>query len=214
MGRVPCNKSPLEIRKMKVESRKRHQHRLRRAMAISDCLLLTATEQHRQATAFVDKLEQKYPGKRDVRKTPEFKNWYQNQLLNIYSPATDQTQATNSKEEINDVNVCEKEINHTNVSEKETVLRIPLISINAKEKSSEPVQEEQLTSIFDDIPNDVMKQLIDEIRADPELDAFMNEFGFEEEVLDEGNIHHEIDIGLNVEIDDRLEDELNSLVCF
>ena len=250
MGRRAVNRSEVEKQKMKVESRKRHQHDLRRAMAVSDYLLLTATDLHRQATAFVDQLEEKYPGKRDVRKTVEFRNWQRKQLLLFNkqsSLATDQTPAMNCEKETalqipQDITICEKEtalqIPKDNINreklrtpqdstncQKEMVLRIPLIHTGTKAKETPSVpdmpgetQEDQLTSIFDEIPNDVMNELIAEIRADPDLSAIMNDFGLNEEVLDEGtvpeNIYQEMDIGLDIEIDDPLEDEINSLLYF
>ena len=217
MGRKPVIRSDVEKQKQKVESRKRHQHELRRAMAVSDYLLLTATDLHRQATEFVDKLEEKYPGKRDVRKTPEFRNWQRNQLFMVNkqssSLATDQTPDT----------ICEKETVSTNC-QKEMVLRIPLIQTgtNAKETPAVPnmpegnTQEDQLTSIFDEIPDDVMNDMMAEIRADPDLSAIMNDFN--EEVLDQGtvpeNIYHDLDICLDIEINDPLEDEINNLLYF
>ena len=253
MGRRAVVRSEVEKQKMKVESRKRHQHDLRRAMAVSDYLLLTATDLHRQATAFVDQLEEKYPGKRDVRKTVEFRNWQRKQLLLFNkqsSLATDQTPAMNCEKETalqipkdtticvketalqipQDITICEKETalqipkDNTNC-QKEMVLRIPLMHTGTKAKETPSVpdmpgetQEDQLTSIFDEIPNDMMNELIAEIRADPDLSAIMNDFGLNEEVLDEGtvpeNIYQEMDIGLDIEIGDPLEDEINSLLYF
>ena len=217
MGRKAVIRSAVEKQKMKTDTRKRHQYELRRAMAISDYLMLTATDLHRQATEFVDKLQEKYPGKRDVRKTAEYRNWQRKQLLMVNnqssSPATDQAPGT----------ICEKETVNTEC-QKEMVLRIPLIhpSTNVKETQVVPImpegntQEDQLTSIFDEIPDDVMNDMIAEIRADPDLSAIMNDFN--EEVLDEGtvpeNIHYEMDIGLDIEINDPLEEEINNLLYF
>ena len=235
MGRMPSNRSAVERQKMKVESRKRHQRDLRRAMAVSDYLLLTATDMHRQATEFVNKLEEKYPTKRDVRKTVEFRNWQQNQLFqnNKQSLATDQTTVQVS-------NNCQKEmvfqnnkqslatdqttVQVSNNCQKEMVLRIPLLQSTTNAKETPPVPDmsgetqDLLPSIFDQIPDDVMNELMAEIRADPELDAIMNDFGLNEEVLEEGtvpeNIHQELDVGLNIEIDDPFEDEINRLLLY
>ena len=204
MGRKPSNRPAVQRQKMKVESRKRHQHNLRRAMAVSDYLLLTATDMHRQATEFVNELEEKYPGKRDVRKTPEFRSWQQQQLFgnNKQARAAYQTTAQVSEN-----------------SKKEMVLRIPLLqpSTNAKETPPVPETPDPISSIFE-IPDDVMDKMIAEIHADPELDAIMNDFCLNEEVLEEGtvpeNIHQELDVGLNIEIDDPFEDEINRLLLY
>ena len=238
MGRKPVIRSEAEKRNIKIESRKRHQRGLRRAMAVSDYLLLTATDQHRQATAFVEQLEEKYPGKRDVRKTPEFRVWQQKQLL-WTSLATDQTPATNCEKETATINPekemvlrtslatdqtpatsCEKETATIN-PEKEMVLRIPLMQTDTKATPSVPdmpgetqEQEDQLISIFEEIPNDVMNEMMAEIRADPDLSAIMNDFCVNEEVLDEGTVP-EMDIDLDIDLDIcPLEDEINSLLYF
>ena len=209
MGRKPSDKSTAEKQKMKVESRKKHQHDLRRAKAVSDYLLLVATDLHRQATEFVIKLEEKYPGKRDVRKTAEFRNWQQKQLFQ------NQKQSLTTKQTTAQV---------SNNSEKEMVLRIPLLQTTTEAKETPPVPDmcgeiqDLQPSIFDDIPDDVMNNLLAEIRADPEPDAIMNDFGIHEQILEEGtvpeNVHQELDVGLNIEIDDPFEDEINRLLCY
>ena len=205
MGRSKVVRSKVDIQKMKCESRKHRQHELRRAMAVSEYLLLTATEQHRQATVFVDQLEEKYPNKRDVRKTPEFRNWQREQLLLIgkQSPAQIPEDSTNTV--------------------KEMVLRIPLMNDSTKTKQtptvpdmpgeihedelatvSGEIHEDELATVFDEIPADIMSEMMAEIRADPNLCALMNDFNFDlyEEVLDQGTVP------------DRLEDEINSLIYF
>ena len=201
MPRNKIDRDPAERQKMKADSRKKHQHGLRRAMAVSDYLSLTATEQHRQATAFIDQLEQKYPAKRDVRKTPEFRKWQREQLLllNQQSPLADQKEMPIRAPQDN--TECEKEM----------VLRIPLMDTKAKETPSVP--EDQLTSIFHDIPEGVMNELLAEIRSDPELNAIMNDISLYEEVVDEGTVlYEEMDIGIDLEIGHPLGDEINSLL--
>ena len=230
MGRKPVIRSEVEKQKMKVEARKKHQHNLRRAMAVSDYLLLTATDQHRQATEFVDKLEEKYPGKRDVRKTVEFREWQRKQLLLLNkqtSLATDKTSATNCETALQipvhtAIRVKETEIptpEDSTTCQKEMVLRIPLMHAKAKETPPVPVmpgEEDQLISIFDEIPTHVMNEMMAEIRADPELNAIMNDFDIHDEVLDEGTVpgNMDIDLDLDIEIGDPLEDELNSILYF
>ena len=174
MGRKPLNRPAEEKQRRKNETRRRHQQELRRAIAISDYLLLAATEQHRQATAFINKLEEKYPGKIDVRKTPEFREWQTKQLSIISnqalpSGATGQSQAD------------------TNLNETPVV------------PSSE---EDPGNNIFDEIPDNIINDIITEIRNDPELNTIINDFNLAESIHDE----------LDIEIDDRLEDELNNLI--
>ena len=172
-------------------------------MAVSDYLLLTATEQHRQATAFIDQLEQKYPTKRDVRKTPEFRKWQREQmmLLTQQSPLPDQKEMPTPPPQ------------DKTKGEKEMVLRIPLMDTKAKETPA--VSEDQLTSIFHGIPEDVMNEMLAEIRSDPQLNAIMNDISLYEEVMDEGTVlYEEMDIGIDLEIGDPLGDEINGLLYY
>ena len=230
MGRTPIAKSEAEKHIMKVESRKRHQLDLRRAAFVSDYVLLTAPDLHRQATTFVDQLQAKYPNKRDVRKTDEFRYWQMKQLGlagNDSSHGTDQTTAINSEKET-ELQTPEDYTNGKRETalqspkdgsncQKEMVLQIPLMRVSTKTKETPPVleaQEDQLIKIFDDIPNDVMNNLIAEIRANPHLRAIMDNFSLNEEVQDQipEDLCPEWDIGLNIEIGDPLEDEINSML--
>ena len=230
MGRTPVAKSEAKKHIMKVESRKRHQLDLRRAAFVSDYMLLAAPDLHRQATAFVDQLQAKYPNKRDVRKTDEFRHWQMKQLGlagNDSSHGTDQTTAMNSEKETElqtpeDYTNGERETalqppKDGSNRQKEMVLQIPLMRVSTKTKETLPVleaQEDQLINIFDDIPNDVMNNLIAEIRADPDLRAIMDNFSLNEEVQDQipEDLCPEWDIGLDIEIGDPLEDDINSML--
>ena len=168
---------------------------------MSDYLLLSATQQHLEATEFVIKLEEKYPNKKDVRKTQEFRQWQRTQL-DLLKKQT--SQATDKPAAIKD----------TITSKKEMVLRIPLIDTNAKESplaSTIPGEEDQLVSIFDQIPSHIMNELIEEIRADPNLNAIMNDFDLHEEVIDEGNVF-DINLDIDIDIGDPLQEELNNLL--
>ena len=190
MGRKQVFRSKEEIRIIKGESRKRHKSELRRALAVAHYLRLTAAEQHSKATTFVKELEQKYPTKRDIRKTPEYREWERQQL-----------------------SIPEERTPVTAKSKKEMVLRIPLIQSNAKATQSvlgeiQPQQQQQdhMSSIFEEIPNDIMKQMIEEISTDPDLAAFMNDFCGNEEVPD-------IDSDIILDIDpliSPLEVEINT----
>ena len=199
MGRNKAHKSREEKRQQKNQSWKLYQSNRSRAQFVSDCLLLTATEQHRQATIFYHQLKDKYPQKRDVRKTDEFRAWQRNQLRPVQSTSTSQ--------------------DSTRI-EKEKVLHIPLISVQTKTKEipdlAQQTPEDLVT--LDLIPSAVMDKLMEEIRADPVLNDIMNDFDFEEEVLAEGtvpqSIYEELDVGVDIEIDDRLQQEIDSIVHF
>ena len=197
MGRKPLNRSLTEKRQQKNETRRRHQSQMRRSQAISDYLLLAATEMHRQASLFVDGLIQKYPDKNDVRKTPEFKEWQRNQLTLV---------------------------------------------TNQPKTHAVPDAEEDLTNMANQIPGNIIKDIVSEIQNDPELSAIINDFNIE--VLDQGAVPtgshdgvdrhvyppatgsddgvdrhvyppesmHDNEMDLNIELDDRLGDELNKLM--
>ena len=74
-------------------------------------------------------------------------------------------------------------------------------------------------SLLDDIPPETMEKLITELRADPNIAAIMDDF----EALDIDNsngeldaehpeIHEQLELGMEVEIDDRLEKELEDML--
>ena len=210
MGRKPLPNTEIdkaEKRKRKTEARRTYRKNQRRALAIADYLLLAATQQHKEATEFVRKLEEKYPNKKDIRKTVEFRHWQRTQVDLI---AKETTKATDEPADIED----------TNPPGKEMVLRIELFDTNAKSVSTmireEQPEEEDLADIFDTIPSDVMDQLMEEIRSDPELEAIVNNFeatfnDFEpyEEVIDEGNVS---DSDIDIDIGVPLEEEIDKLV--
>ena len=62
-------------------------------------------------------------------------------------------------------------------------------------------------SLFEDISADMMEELLTELRADPNLSSIMDDF--ETSFSDSS---YELDIGMNIEIDDRLERELEVLM--
>ena len=147
---------------------------MRRALAISDYLLLAATEMHRQAAQFIDHLLEKYPGKIDVRKTPEFREWQRNQVMDVSNQPKAPVQA--------DAN--------------------PIVQNPEETPVVADIQEDTIINMFDEIPENIIEDILTEIRNDTELSAIINEFNTAESMHDE----------LNIEIDDRLEEELNNLI--
>ena len=157
MGRKPLAKSAEEKRIQRNASKKRHKDELRRAIAVAEYLYVSAPEQHREASKFIHELEQKYPEKRDFRKTREFRDWKQK---------------------------------HT---ELQTLLIQPETNATSSVSSEAQLQEDLTT--FDQISSDVLDQITAVIQADP-------------------NLKQLLDIGGDIEIDDRLEHELNDIVHF
>ena len=215
--------------KNRKETRILYRHGLRRAKAVADYLLLAATEQHREATEFVIKLEQKYPNKKDIRKTDEYREWQKKQVSLL---ANNNNIAIGTSSQIpdqiphyTDIRVNEtpsttQSPQHTDTcinQEKELVLRIPLMSTNTTTKDLPtpdiPVEDEQAFSIFNEIPPHVMDEIMAEIRSDPNLNAIMNEFDVHEEVIEEGNVFDiDLDIDIDIDIGDPLQDELNRIL--
>ena len=85
----------VNFKKDKNKTRAKYRYDQRRAAAIADYLLVTVPLQHMEAVQFINKLEQQYPGKKDIRKTPEFRS-FQKIHLGISDGKTSST-ATNNQ---------------------------------------------------------------------------------------------------------------------
>ena len=195
MGRKPLNRSVMEIRAQKNQTRRRHQCHMRRALAISDYLMLATPEMHRQAVQFVDQLTEKYPDKIDIRKTVEFRDWQRNRLTDVTNQSKTSEQA--------DANA---------------IVQKP------KETQVVPNAEEDLINIFDQTSDNAIKDIVSEIYNDPEFASIMNDFNLEvldqgtvptemkDDETDRHEYRHDDETDIEIEIDDRLEDELNKLM--
>ena len=120
--------------------RARHRYEQRRALFISDHLLLAAPLQHMEATKFLDELEEKYPEKKDMRTTPEFRLWQRNQLgIHNYKPFTNKQTVKKS---------TRGGTQQTVQREKEMVLNVPLLDATRWQEitqSSPPTRREEIT---------------------------------------------------------------------
>ena len=220
------------------EIRIQYRNGLRRAKAVADYLLLSAPQHHLEATQFVVNLEQKYPNKKDIRKTLEYREWEKKQVslltINI-NPNDISSGIPIQKTQHSDISgnqtpSTEQSLQHTENhvnQQKEFMLRIPLIPINTNSQdiptasdtntkaqdipaaSDIPTEEGQMVNIFNEIQPHVMNEILEEIRADPLLNTIMDQLDVYEEVIDEGDI---CDIDLNIDIGSPLEDELNSML--
>ena len=168
---------------------------MRRALAISDYLMLATPEMHRQAVQFVDQLTEKYPDKIDIRKTVEFRDWQRNRLTDVSNQSKTSEQA--------DANA---------------IVQKP------KETQVVPNAEEDLINIFDQTSDNAIKDIVSEIYNDPEFASIMNDFNLEvldqgtvptemkDDETDRHEYRHDDETDIEIEIDDRLEDELNKLM--
>ena len=217
------NMNQVNIPKNKNSSRAQYRHKQRRASAIADYLLLAAPLQYMQAERFVDELEQKYPWKKDVRKTYEFRHWQRTQLTTSSSKPT-RTATNNGKTPCTTTNSGKSSCTTTNSGKtpckvtnnqqgdtqksvntrKEMVLNIQLINTSKTNETQTSTQQPpampgpeggQARSIFDQIPDDVMNNMLKEINEDPALKSILDQFDlYQEEVVDEGSCLEDIDI--------------------
>ena len=88
----------------------------------------------------------------------------------------------------------------TTMNKDQVINQVPEEGNNDEVLSVEP-------SLFEDISPSIMGELLTELRADPNLAGIMNDFE-----TSFSDIDYELDIGMNMEIDDRLERELEVLL--
>ena len=215
--RIPTQKAAVNMiqinaKKDKNRTRAHYRYGQRRALAISDYLVLAAPLQHMEATHFINQLEEKYPHKKDVRKTPEFRQWQRNQL-GINNDKSSST-ATNNQAAKKATPGDTRQIIE---SKKEMVLNIRLMNATQSQEIPQPIPQvsakpgaegSEITSIFDQIPDHVMNQMLKDINDDPYLKSVLDEFDIHEEIIDEGNVS---DIDIDIDGMFPLEEELNKL---
>ena len=215
--RIPTQKAAanmiqINAKKDKNRTRAHYRYGQRRALAISDYLVLAAPLQHMEATHFINQLEEKYPQKKDVRKTPEFRQWQRNQL-GINNDKSSST-ATNNQAAKKATPGDTRQIIE---SKKEMVLNIRLMNATQSQEIPQPIPQvsakpgaegSEITSIFDQIPDHVMNQMLKDINDDPYLKSVLDEFDIHEEIIDEGNVS---DIDIDIDGMFPLEEELNKL---
>ena len=192
-----ANMNQVNFKKDKNRTRATYRYGQRRALAISDYLLLAAPLQYMEAVQFINELEQKYPGKKDVRKTPEFRLWQKNQM-GISNGNTSSTATNNQPGDTRKIVEPKKEM----------VLNIHLMDTAQPQEISQPIPQasakpgpewSEVNSIFDQIPDDVMNRMLKDISEDPSLKSILDQFDmYEEEIVDEGSLS-DIDIDIDCE---------------
>ena len=197
----------VNFKKDKNKTRAKYRYDQRRAAAIADYLLVTVPLQHMEAVQFINKLEQQYPGKKDIRKTPEFRS-FQKIHLGISDGKTSSTATNNQPGDTGKIVG----------SKKEMVLNIQLMNTIQTQETSQPIPQAsakpgsewgEVNSIFDQIPDDVMNRMLKDINEDPCLKSILDQFDmYEEEIIDEGSL---TDINIDIDCESLLEQELNNL---
>ena len=197
----------VNFKKNKNKTRAKYRYDQRRAAAIADYLLVTVPLQHMEAVQFINKLEQQYPGKKDIRKTPEFRS-FQKIHLGISDGKTSSTATNNQPGDTGKIVGTKKEM----------VLNIQLMNTIQTQETSQPIPQAsakpgsergEVNSIFDQIPDDVMNRMLKDINEDPCLKSILDQFDmYEEEIIDEGSLS---DINIDIDCESPLEQELNNL---
>ena len=197
----------VNFKKDKNKTRAKYRYDQRRAAAIADYLLVTVPLQHMEAVQFINKLEQQYPWKKDIRKTPEFRS-FQKIHLGISDGKTSSTTTNNQPGDTGKIVGTKKEM----------VLNIQLMNTIQTQETSQPIPQAsakpgsewgEVNSIFDQIPDDVMNRMLKDINEDPCLKSILDQFDmYEEEIIDEGSLS---DIDIDIDCEFPLEQELNKL---
>ena len=197
----------VNFKKDKNKTRAKYRYDQRRAAAIADYLLVTVPLQHMEAVQFINKLEQQYPGKKDIRKTPEFRS-FQKIHLGISDGKTSSTATNNQPGDTGKIVGTKKEM----------VLNIQLMNTIQTQETSQPIPQAsaktgsewgEVNSIFDQIPDDVMNRMLKDINEDPCLKSILDQFDmYEEEIIDEGSLS---DLNIDIDCESPLEQELNNL---
>ena len=224
-----------QINSYKKEIRQANNSRKRQALFISEYIQVKYNQMYLEAAEFYNKINTFYPKKPDLRKTVEFRNWKRVETgMPTIRPSVprDPTQRciyqgitihNKEKETIQEIMTC--------VPKKTLELRIPLMSpqsvneithveeheqvMDEGQQASHQDQERQQTSdegqeridevddiqpsVFDSLTDQTVNEIMTQLREDPELCTIMDNIDFDFDGLD---------IGTEMEIDDRLEKEL------
>ena len=215
----------------KKEKRRENRTKVREALFVRDYVFHKHFSIYEEAAQMYNELNTLYPNKPDLRRTGEFKHW-------VYATTK---QAPKSRKYIkrNFVNIPISNGGESNVNvvqthqpespqppsrpkiiEKTMELRIPLLNIenktpeNISTQNLQTLTEEVLEegtidtvepSLYEEISPEVIDRIIAELRGDPGLKDIMTNL---EEEIEQEQIGMEVD----VEVDDRLETEMENLL--
>ena len=116
-----------------------------------------------------------------------------------------QEETTTNNDEVLDQVLDEGDIQRLMPEQETTVNKDQVINQVPEEGNNDEVLSVE-PSLLEDISPEIMGELFAELQADPNLASIMNDF--ETSFSDD---HYQLDIGMEVEIDDRLERELEEL---
>ena len=127
--------------------------------------------------------------------------------IHLLSPAqtqktSPQEETTTNNDEVVDQVLDEGDIQRLMPEQETTVNKDQVINQVPEEGNNDEVLSVE-PSLLEDISPEIMGELFAELQADPNLASIMNDF--------ESSFSDDLDIGMEVEIDDRLERELEEL---
>ena len=221
----------------KKQLRRNNTSKKRQSIFISEYIFVKYFDIYQEAAQLFNQINVKHPRKPDLRTSIEFKNWKREMrglpkiperkrrdpASHIIYQNISTEQSHNDTHDVHEDNIAR--IVET-LPKKSMQLKIQLLSPPQNPKSSaqeeitanndqvlnqvpeEGNKDEVLSvqpSFFEDISTEMMGELLTELRADPNLAAIMDDF---ETSVGGSDIDYELDIGMEVEIDDRLETEL------
>ena len=169
---------------------KREATRKRKAICRKDLLMIAYVSKrhpfiYKEAEMYFNKLNELYPSKIDLRKTLEFRALHETPMETVKD------------------NMC---LEIPLASASTTIEECPLpTSLETIEECPLPEDLESIEGIMkDELPTDLIENIVKELKSDPNIAKIMEEI--EEQVYKESDPYNDIDI--DIEIDDRLENEL------
>ena len=237
--------------RIKKNIRRQKGNEIRQALLINEYLKHTKPKIYEEAAIFYNDLNERYPTKKDLRKTDEFKalklgfTYVEKNGKRCYSKQVFQPIAIDESIILTidaQESVHSEEATHPNgesetaKTEKIMQLRIPLMkpavftqtishvieetieqnSLQATGNEENPLQtvyNEVLTdstqlhsTLSEEIPDEIIKKILDELHQDPELHNIMDEC---EQRVEIEQLDMDVDLP---DIDDRIEQELENLL--
>ena len=208
------------LNKYKKERRRENRTKVREALFVSEYIYHKHINIYQEAAQMYNELNTRYPNKPDLRRTDEFKHWrnvttkqapksrnyLKRNFVNI--PTSNGGEATHQTE-------SPEPVTPLKIGEKTMELRIPLLNIQNKtpenlQTLTEEVLEEGTidtlqSSLNEEISPEVIDSIIAELRGDPGLKDIMTN-------LEETFQLDQIGMEVEVEADERLENELENLL--
>ena len=202
------------MEKGKLLATKREATRKRKATCRKDLLMIAYVGRkhpfiYKEAETYFNKLNELYPTKLDLRKTIEFRALHETPMESIKDKMCLEIPLASASTIVEE---CPLPTNFETIEEcplpanLETIEDCPLpANLETIEECPLPEDLESIEDMMkDELPEDLIENIIKELKADPNIAKIMEEI--EALVYKESNPYDDIDI--DFETDDRLENEL------